>query len=210
MNATLRSRVIVVTTLLVLGVGALAVPAAAHADFIGADPHDGANLHELPGAVRLEFSDGMDPGLSTVTLQAGDGESIPLDLTNGAKPTVLVASVPGTPAPEVGTTTRWTVTFRVVSRDGHPVVGTSTFVVRTPASPTTPPSQGSSSATETGSPEPDSVSTEPADAEAADADEPGTGDSNSAWLVAIGVGVLALLVLAVGTVMRLVGRDTET
>lgn len=209
-----RFLVIWVTAVLALGFGAVAVPAAAHTELIGVDPHDGASLHKLPSEIRLEFSDDMDPRLSTVTLRAGDADGARLDLAKGVESTVLVASVPGTFAPEVGTTTRWVVTFRVVSRDGHPVSGSSTFVVRTPASETASPTESSAVAPTDVAPsaEPPSLDGDPGSTQARGpetADEPGT-DGNSAWLVAIGVGVLALLALAVGTVMRLVGRDTET
>lgn len=207
-NAAVRSLAVVVTTLLGAGVGAVTAPAAAHTDFIGADPRDGATLRELPAEVRLEFSDDMDPGLSTVTLRGGDGGSTPLDLTNGTQPTVLAAAVPDTLAPNDGTTTRWTVTFRVVSRDGHPVAGSSTFVVRTPLSPRTSPDSSPPSAEDTASPGPDPGSSTASDPQAPGGREPGTGEA--VWPAAIGLGVLALLALAVGTVMRLVGRDTDT
>ncbi len=208
MNATMRCRAVVVAAGLVAGVGAVSAPAAAHTDFIGADPHDGATIRELPAEVRLEFSDDMDPGLSTVTLRGSDGESTPLDLANGTQPTVLAAAVPDTLVPKGGTTTRWTVTFRVVSRDGHPVAGSSTFVVRTPLSPRTAPDSSPPSAEATETPKPDPASSTASDPEEPGEREPGTGEA--VWPAAIGLGVLALLALAVGTVMRLVGRDTDT
>ena len=204
-NATVRSlTVAVVATLLGAGVGATTAPAAAHTDLISADPRDGATVSELPAEVRLEFSDDMDPGLSTVTLRDGDGGSTPLDLSNGTQPTVLVAAVPDTVVPEDGTTTRWTVTFRVVSRDGHPVAGSSTFVVRTPPSPRTSSTSSPSSAATTGSPDPDPGSNTASDPEAPGGRERGNGEA--VWPAAIGLGVLALLGLAVGTVIRLVRR----
>lgn len=207
-NATVRSLAVVVATLLGAGAGAATAPAAAHTDFIGADPRDGATVRELPAEVRLEFSDDMDPGLSTVTLQDGAGGSTQLDLSNGAQPTVLVASVPDALGPEDGTVTRWTVTFRVVSRDGHPVAGTSTFVLRTPPSPGTSPASSPSSTADAGAPEPDLGSSTASDQDAPGGREPGNGDAK--WAAAIGVGVLALLAIAIGTVMRLVGRDPDS
>ena len=203
-----------VVALLVVGVWALmaAAPAEGHTDFIGADPHDGANLHKGPREVRLKFSDAMDPGLSAVTVQVDDGTSSPLELTGGAQKTVLVAAIPSTMRPDEGTTTRWTVRFRVVSRDGHPVVGTTTFVVRAPESESPSATPDASSATpDKTSPdsEPDTTGAErPDDPDRSDARA--SGDGEPAWpLLAVGVGVLALLVLGVGTVIRLAGRDPD-
>ena len=106
-------------------------------------------------------------------------------------------------------TTRWTVTFRVVSRDGHPVVGSTEFVVRSPASAgqISSPSPGT-----TASPASPESTPEPPpglDTVAADGSDQGTND-NAAWLIAIGMGVLVLLALAVATVMRFVGRDEDS
>lgn len=209
-NATLRLLAVAVTAVLGAGLGAVTAPADAHTDFIGADPPDGATLRELPTDVRLEFSDEMDPGLSTVTLRDRDGASTTLDLANGTNPAVLVAAVPDALVPEDETTTRWTVTFRVVSRDGHPVTGSSTFVVRTPESASASQNQSPPSATDTASPEtrPDTGTT--SDPEAPGGREQETGDARTLWPAGIGLGVLALLVLAVGTVMRLTGRGTDT
>lgn len=210
-TVTTRSLALAGAAALAAGIVAVAGPAAAHTDFIGADPHDGANLHALPGEVRLEFSDTMAPGLSTVTLQDGDGRSTTLDVANGGKATVLVATVPDMLAPEDGTTTRWTVTFRVVSRDGHPVVGSTTFAVRTPETPTSSPSASSSSSLGTVSPEPEPGASATAEPDVPANDEQGVPEGTDAWPLGVGLGVLALLVLAVAAVMRLVAaRDSDT
>ena len=209
-------RPVVASLVVILIVGACALlaaaPAEGHTDFIGADPHDGANLHEAPRDVRLEFSDAMDPGLSTVTVQVGNATSPPLEVTGGGQTTVLVAAIPSAMRPEDGTTTRWTVRFRVVSRDGHPVVGTTTFVVRAPKSATLSATPGASPTTQ----DPASRGSDPGSRAAADLEAPDQSGGGSAggqppWpLLAVGVGMLALLALAVGTVMRLVGRDPDS
>lgn len=193
-------RAIVASLVVLLGVGAwtllTAAPAEGHTDFIGADPSDGADLSVVPSTVRLEFSDPMDPGLSTVTMQMGDGRAASVEVSGGDQRSVLVATIPSSLRPDGGSTTRWTVRFRVVSRDGHPVVGSTSFVVRTreveraSSTPAAPPTTG-----DTSPPRMD-----------ADAD-----DGRTAWpLLAVGLGVLALLVLGVGTVIRLGRRDPDT
>lgn len=185
-----------------LGLAVTAAPAAAHTDFLGADPEDGATVDGLPGAIRLEFSDPMDPSLSTVVLRSGDGDNIKLELASGVRPGVLVATVPVSLSPDDGTTTRWTVSFRVVSRDGHPVVGTTKFVVRAPkAEPAPDPSSTPSAETS----EPAATS---AAAGASGSDDSAASGGNG-WLIVVGVGVLALLGLGAAAVMRLAGRDPD-
>lgn len=183
------------------GVMLIISPAGAHTDLIGSDPPQGASLDEVPRELRLEFSDAMDPGLSAVTLQVEGGGSVPLELQIGANRNVLLATVPTSLQPQDGTASAWKATFRVVSRDGHPVVGTVEFVVRIP-SPTSLPQDDDSSTASTGS-------AEDAEPDAADQSDE-TRDGGDAWpLVAVGAGMLGLLALAVGATMRLIGRDRD-
>jgi methionine-rich copper-binding protein CopC len=185
----LVARVVVGTALLVLA----APPAGAHTDFVRSDPTDGARLDEIPREVALEFSDDMDPQLSTVILSTERGHSTPLKVTNGARPTILVAELPAATDPADGGATRWTITFRVVSRDGHPVVGSTQFLVRAPS-----PDTSDARAGET--------------AGGLAAGEPGTSTAGdrAAWpLVALGVGALLLVAGAVGAIMRLTGRGRD-
>ena len=202
-------RCVVVSLAVVLGASACALlaaaPAEGHTDFIGAEPRDGVTLREVPRDVQLEFSDAMDPSLSTVTVEIDGGVSSRLELTTGAQKSVLVAATPSSLIPAPGTTTRWTIRFRVVSRDGHPVTGTTAFVVwmnepqkPSAVSPSSPGSAASDSLQDSG-PESGPVSAED------------SGDGASAWpLLAIGAAVLALLALAAGAVMRLAGRGFDT
>jgi methionine-rich copper-binding protein CopC len=110
-------------------VAALAVlaplPAYAHAALVGTDPRDGASLERLPDAVGLEFSEPVTR--SEVVLTAPDGTRMPLDV--GARDREVTATVgPGADVDQRGT---WTIAYRVVSVDGHPIAGTSTFSTTT-------------------------------------------------------------------------------
>jgi methionine-rich copper-binding protein CopC len=210
---TTRARAIVPQLVLALVAGAVTLvgaPASAHTDFVGADPRDGSTLRDLPREVRLEFSDDMDPKLSIATIRVGDGGARQLALSNGDRANVLAATLPESLVDSLtpGTTTRWTVSFRVVSRDGHPVAGSTAFTVRGSASETASPSSDPS-ASPTALSVPDAPSSEAAEQEAADTPEAVASDDRTGWLVAVAVSVLVLLVLAVATVMRLVGRDSE-
>lgn len=181
----------------------VAAPAGAHTDFLGADPKDGARLDVVPRQVALEFSDDMDPQLSTITVRVEGGRSTPLEVTSGPRPTVLVAQVPDAVEPPAGRATQWTVTFRVVSRDGHPVSGTTGFVVRTATTSSTPSDAGSPTASDPGpTDDPDSQVTSQT---AADPEE-----DRAVWpLVAVAVGALVLLGGGVAATMRLTGRGRD-
>ncbi|WP_299932687.1 copper resistance CopC family protein [uncultured Nocardioides sp.] len=186
-------------------------PAGAHTDFLGSDPQDGAELPDVPSELSLEFSDEMDPQLSTVTIRVDGGRPTPLELTSGADRNRLVAAVPDDLAASDGSTTRWTATFRVVSRDGHPVVGATQFVVRT-ASPdgTSSPSSSPTSGGDEARAGSNRVSTDAPEPEAAEESGTAATDGREVWpVVALGVGALALLVVGVGAIMRLVGRDQD-
>jgi len=182
----------------VMGAVLFGAPAAAHTDLISVDPADGSRLDRAPRELVLEFSEEMDPGLSTVTLGIDGGDSTDLDLATGRSPTTLVATVPASLVAEPGVASRWRAAFRVVSADGHPVAGETSFTVRSADIPerqeagTTPTPQVPETGTRESTPEPDE-------------DQGGVP-----WLlIAIPVTVLGVLSLAVVAVMRLLRRDQE-
>jgi methionine-rich copper-binding protein CopC len=117
------------------------LPAHAHAALVGTDPADGASVAQAPGAVTLEFSEPVTR--SEVVLTAPDGTRVPLDV--GARD----REVTGTVRDAAGTDQRgtWTLAYRVVSADGHPISGTSTFETTTgrtvEQAPVGAPDQGS-------------------------------------------------------------------
>lgn len=195
--------VVVLMALVIVALVLVAAPAGAHTDFVGSDPKDGARLDEVPREVALEFSDDMDPRLSTITLSIEGGSSSPLEVTGGARATVLVAQVPDHVEPTTGRETQWTITFRVVSRDGHPVSGTTGFVVRTAATSPAPSDESSPTASK---PSPTTNPDERVTTQAA-ADP---AEDRTAWpLVAVGIGVLVLLGGAVAATMRLTGQGRD-
>jgi methionine-rich copper-binding protein CopC len=113
---------------LVLGLAALVVlplpPAAAHATLIDSDPKDGATVQTLPDQVRLEFSEEVgSPAFVDVT--AADGTEVA-----DGDPQVLGATVEA-PLTADGPAGTYTIAYRVVSADGHPISGELTFDVTT-------------------------------------------------------------------------------
>ena len=111
-----------------LGAGLLlAAPAAAHATVVSSDPADGTRLNAVPTTVAITFDESVGLGgigYVNVTDQAGrrdDSGRAFHPAGDGAKVALRLRSGLGD-----GT---YTVSFRVVSADSHPVAGTIRFVV---------------------------------------------------------------------------------
>jgi hypothetical protein len=105
----------------------LAGPASAHTRLVGELPAAGSTVQTVTQVV-LEFSDDVQPDLSTVAVTGTDG----VDRSQG--PSVLQDGsrvVQALSAPLAAG--RWTVAYRVVARDGHPVVGSHVFDGAAPA-----------------------------------------------------------------------------
>lgn len=122
----------------VVGVVLTAVPAQAHDGLLGVTPADGASVAESPAAVVLEFGDDIQQLGSAVVVRGEDGTIVSSGPLGVAGPTVTQPLVPLTAD---GT---YQVSFRVVSADGHPVSGSTTFtavglgVAMSPAAPQAP------------------------------------------------------------------------
>ena len=150
---------LVVSTLVTVG---LAGPALAHTTLIGSDPADGAVLTAAPTTVTLTFDDPLADFEPVLTVTGPDGVTY-----QSGSPTVdgtrLSNAVNALPV--AGT---YTVAYRVVSDDGHPVEGTVSFTLAAqaiapapaPATSTgTSPAAGSSTAAGATSPSSAATST---------------------------------------------------
>lgn len=120
-------------------------PAAAHSELRSSTPEANARLGRLPASVRLTFNQDISERFARLRLVRGtDGRSWPLT-TTVTGPTVTGRVPPAADAPaSPGTEDRgqggalsapWTIDYRVVSADGHPIAGSVPFRAR--ASPTT-------------------------------------------------------------------------
>lgn len=97
-------------------------PASAHAGLVGTDPSDGASLTTMPTSVTLSFNESIgNPAYVAVT--APDGTQLDV---SGAR--AVDAEVHAEVA-DPGQRGTYTMAYRVVSADGHPVEGTVTFDV---------------------------------------------------------------------------------
>ncbi|MDQ0582002.1 copper resistance CopC/CopD family protein [Streptomyces rishiriensis] len=125
-----------VLVLLLLGGG----PASAHAALRGADPADGSVVKTAPGAITLTFTESV--GLLDDSFRVFDPDNRRVDTgeaghADGRADTARIKL----PA-KLGTGT-FTVAWRVVSEDSHPIAGAFTFSVGTPSA--TPPALPSTS-----------------------------------------------------------------
>ncbi|MER7586113.1 copper resistance CopC family protein [Micromonospora sp. NPDC127501] len=146
-------------------------PAWAHNSLKTATPARDATVPSAPTEVTLEFMQRLDPAFTTIVLTDAAKRKLPTGepVVTGAKSTIQVTdTLPN------GT---YTVAYRVVSVDGHPVQGSYPFTVADPTSSAAPVANVSASA--------------PATSAAA---AKSSGGPSAGVLVA--AAVLALLVLA--------------
>ncbi|GAA3860554.1 copper resistance protein CopC [Saccharothrix violaceirubra] len=103
---------------------ATAAPASAHNVLISSDPKDGATLESGPKEITLTFDQPVQggEGFNTITVKAPDGTQWQGD----GQPTVKDNSV-RFPIRTLGDAAEYTVTYRILSADGHSVPGSLKF-----------------------------------------------------------------------------------
>lgn len=175
-----------------------ASPAAAHNSLKTTTPAKNAELDTVPTEITLEFLQRLDPAFTTIVLSDAAEQKVPTSepVVTGAKGTI---SIDGT-LPN-GT---YTVAYRVVSADGHPVQGSYAFTVADPAGAEVPaptPAESSPAA------EPTTAPTEPGAASPVAATDNDGGGGIGVPAV-IGGGIL--LALIVGGLVLLRRRRSTT
>lgn len=114
------------------GALAVATPAAAHDQLLGSDPADGATVQTMPAEITLNFSAALqtlteDDTYVDVLGPGGQNVAAGAEVVDGA-----TIRQPVSPAAEPGT---YTVEWRAVSSDGHPISDTFSFTVETVSAP---------------------------------------------------------------------------
>lgn len=124
-SASPLTRTLVATAALAAASLLGATPASAHDELISTNPADGATLTQAPASLELTYSgDIMDvDGANQVRVTNAAGDSV----TDG-EPEIDGAVVTQDLATAAADDT-YTVTWRVVSSDGHPIQGTFTYTV---------------------------------------------------------------------------------
>ena len=156
-------------------------PASAHASLIGSDPAEGASVDAAPSEITLEFNEVPQAEFSAVTVVGPDGTAYQ-DGEIAADGTTLRVGV----AP-LGAAGDYEIGYRVISADGHPIIGSIPFTLTT---------DGPAAAAATSAAEPAPADAEPAAAAPA---IPADGGGMPVWpwivgaVVVVGGGVGAAL-----------------
>ena len=127
-RATLTALMIAVTAL-------LAMPATAwgHAQLIGSTPGRGETVPTTPELIELEFNEPVEASFGALRLHDSEGRALetgPIERPGGRREVVAIR-----PAAELAEGA-YTLTFRIVSADSHPVAGGFIFSVGESEAPT--------------------------------------------------------------------------
>lgn len=167
------------------GLVVLAGPAAAHTDLESSSPAEGASLTSAPSEVKLTFEEPvtLPPEAVKVTGRDGTAWTVGTPTVAGA-----VVTAPVTPS---GPAQAYTLTWKVIAKDGDNLTGTVHFTLAAAAPATT---------------------TAPAPATAAQAQAPATptavatGIPGWIWAVVAIAGLLAVIVVGL---RQLLGRRKD-
>lgn len=117
-------RLIVAGLLTGIAVLGLATPAFAHNVLIGTDPKSGATVTAGPTQVRFDFNAPVRTGPNTITVLGPNGTH----WERSENAMVMGNSVMADVAP-LGPAGVYTVSYSIISADGHPVSGDITFTL---------------------------------------------------------------------------------
>jgi copper transport protein len=100
----------------------------AHANLLRSDPPGNASLDQAPAEIRLWFSEALEPEFSSISLRDSQGQLVntPPSIVDAGDPAQMVMQ-PGE-LPEG----LYTVTWRVLSTDGHSTEGSFAFGIGVP------------------------------------------------------------------------------
>lgn len=114
----------------------MAAPALAHNVLISSDPKDGAALDAGPQTITLTFDQPVNGGekLNTITVTGPDESR----WEAAGEPTIKNNSVTAQVRP-LGPVAEYTVSYRILSADGHPVRGSLKFSLTTAGTGTPAP-----------------------------------------------------------------------
>lgn len=200
------SRVLTLTTTLLLVVAVALAPAFGHDQLVSSSPSSGEQLGTAPEQVSVTFSGevmqiaGSGVGLMVVDAQGTDWVAGPVQVDGRT----VSADLNG-PLPDAGYELRW----RAVSADGHPVSGVIPFTVGGPQATTSTSTSGPES-TPSPSTSPSATSSQsPSEASAQSATSSVTEPSGGPLRVVLIAVAGALLALAVLAVARLAARGSR-
>ncbi|MFE2044145.1 copper resistance protein CopC [Streptomyces sp. NPDC059477] len=130
----LAVRVLAVPAATLAALATAAPPAMAHTELVTRTPPADATLTALPPDITLTFSDTMTERYAQLAVTGADGTPVGEGEPRVTGKTVRL-DLPGGGGAPAG---RYTVGYRVVSADGHPVAGSYAFEVREAGKPDAP------------------------------------------------------------------------
>lgn len=166
-----------------------ASPAWAHASLTGTDPVDGAVLDAAPSQVVLQFNEEPLDALVDVVITDAAGDVVAMDAAQAGGTEVRVPFPAGLAAGD------YTVAYRVVSADGHPITGSITLTL----------TQGAPSASEAATAEPvviDESAAAEVLADVQDNVEPADEGMSMATFIIVGAIAAAVLIGVVWVIRR--------
>ena len=132
-----RLRRATVPVALALGLVLPAAPASAHTRLVSSSPAPGAEVPSDTRDVVLSFDGAVRERISAVAVTAPNGSAVaPGPVTVRGTDVVLALAPPLVPG-------AWSVAYRVVADDGHPISGRLTFTVAAAPSGPAPPASAS-------------------------------------------------------------------
>lgn len=176
---------------------AFAPAASAHDELTSTTPKNGATVTSAPSSLELTFAEKPLAVGNQISVKAPNGS------TSKATPKVDGSTVS---APFAGHGDgAYTVTWRVVSSDGHPISGSYAFTLKGGTASTAAPSSAASSSGGAASSSPRATATttfdSPAPSPAAEAHE--DADGSAAWSI---IAAVAGVVVVVGIGVALMAR----
>ena len=133
MTGAVWSRLTAVAVLLGLALVAGTGPASAHSYPVSSDPADGASLASGPPRVSITFNEALQTSFDSLSVVGPDATRWSTGSTDVHGAVVSIALSP------LGPVGKYTIAYRVVSADSHPVAGTRSFTLTTPGTGTPGP-----------------------------------------------------------------------
>ncbi|PJJ58063.1 hypothetical protein CLV56_2308 [Mumia flava] len=202
MSLSRTGRAILVSVLVVAS-SSIALPSAsAHASLVSSSPSDGEVLDEPPRSLSLTFTDDLMDTAPALVLLDGEGSVVAKPEPTVEGDTLLAAGpsdlLPGD----------YTIGYRVVSADGHPVDGEIDFTIEgEPAAATTAPESATPSSDATAGASPDAATGADVGGDEADGDAiDGTSDDSSVGPWAFGAAVAATVAVLAAAAIWLTRR----
>ncbi|MEJ8280352.1 copper resistance CopC family protein [Pseudonocardia spirodelae] len=124
--STVLRRIAVVLPAVLVALVAGSAPAWAHTELESSSPAADARVATAPTTVTLTFSEAVPAATARVTVTGPGGTDYAAGPATGDEGTLTV------PLRPLGAAGGYTITYRVVSDDGHPVSGTVPFTLTAP------------------------------------------------------------------------------